>query len=190
MACEKFKNTMDEYIDGILSGEELSEFQGHLSVCNACRQEIEELQSMLSWLKQASHVTPPKDLRESVLAELKEQGRNRRRFFPGFSQAVAAAAVLIMLVVSNLYLLPPSPISDSVPMRAAYQEETGAATPQGDVTIYTQEALDNRQFSEKSELSSGARSNPFPSRLVLNLVLMPLFLFFSLRALLKRKEAS
>ena len=189
MDCEKFKNTIDEYLDGILSGKELSEFQGHLSVCSACRQEVEELQSMLSWLKQASHVTPPNDLRKSVLAELKEQGRNRRRFFPGFSQAIAAA-VLIMLVVGNLYLLLPSPISDSVPMRAAYQEESGAATPAEDAANYTLEASDNRQVNEKNELSTGARRNPFPSRLVLNLVLVPLFLFFFLRALQKSKEAS
>ncbi|MBS3886460.1 MAG: zf-HC2 domain-containing protein [Dethiobacter sp.] len=190
MSCEKFTENMSAYLDGLLSGKELSEFQEHLSVCNRCSQEAEELQSMFSWLKQAGDVAPPKELRKSVLAELKkEQSSKGRRYLPGFSQAVAAAAVLIMLVVGNLSLLPPAPLSDTVPMRATYQEESGAETPPADAIIYTQEAPDNVQFSEKSELNSAAGSEPFPRRLALNLILIPLFLFFSLRVIQKRKEA-
>lgn len=190
MSCEKFRENMAAYLDCLLSDKELCEFQAHLSVCKTCRQEAEELQSMFSWLKQAGDVTPPKDLRESVLAELKlEQGRKVRRFFPGFSQAVAAAVVFIMLVVGNLSLLPTSRVSDAVPMRAAYQEESRAATPPADAAIYTQNLRESEQFSDKSELSSEAERNTSSHRLALNLVLIPLFLFFAMRFQRRRKEA-
>jgi len=195
VSCEKFAEKMDAYLDCLLSDRELAEFQEHLSACTACRQEAAELESMLSWLKQAGAVTPPTDLRKSVLLELKkEQSRKGGRFFPGFSQAVAAAVVLIMLIVVNLSPLPPAPFSDAVPMRATYQEESGAATPPADARIYTQELSDNLQVRENSELSYKAEGDQFPKRLVLNLVLVPLFLFFSLRVISlrviqKRKEA-
>ncbi|MBT9139637.1 MAG: Anti-sigma-W factor RsiW [Dehalococcoidia bacterium] len=190
MSCEKFTKNMGAYLDCVLSGKELSEFQEHLSVCNTCRQEAEELQSMFSWLKQAGELTPPKDLRKSVLAELKkEQGRKGIRSFPGFSYAAPAAVVLIMLVVGNLSLLLPLHVSDAVPMRAAYQQESGTVTPPADAIIYTEDSPDNEQVSEKSELSSEVERNPSPRLLVLNLVLIPLFLFFSLRFQQNRKEA-
>jgi len=108
---------------------------------------------------------------------------------PGFSQAVAAAVVLIMLVAGNLSLLPSSPVSDATPMRATYQEEAGAVTPPADAIIFSQDSQDNLQVSEISEFSSEIERNSFPRRLVLNLVLIPLFLFFFLRYQQKRKVA-
>lgn len=190
MICEGFQDIIDEYLDGVVRGKELQELQQHLSGCSACRQEVEELQSTLSWLKQAGDVVPPAGLRQSVLAELKnDQTRKGRFYFPGLSQVVAAAAVLIVLLAGNIYLLPPAADNDPLPFKAAYEAESGeAAFPEG-ATIFSKEGRAIGQTNEKTETSPVASARPFIGRLILNLVLGPLFLFFVLLILQKRKEA-
>jgi anti-sigma factor RsiW len=211
MTCESIQATMTEYLDGLLDGSEREEFELHLEDCGKCRQEAAELKSTLSWLKQAGDITPPVGLRAAVLSQLHQERHQFRSHRAGFSQAVAAAAVFLMLVAGNVYTVQPSLMKDAVQLRASEVAENYSSAPEADdagVSIMEEMPVQPEEGTQEGENGKVAvsgevktentttvnnfteQSRPFPLRLVLNLILAPLFLLLSGLALKKRKEAT
>lgn len=210
MTCEAVKNMMCEYLDGRLADNEQEMFNGHLSDCSSCREETEELKATLTWLKQADDVAPPQNLRRSVLDQLqKEKSEKQRRVAPGFSHAVAAAALFIMLLAGNIYSVP-SPLakSDSALLRAEEYSLQEEALPDAEMGVLTMDAArvgeDGEVGTSNTFTGSGsaddtaivgvstdraAEQRRYPFRLALNLTAAPLLAVFSFLAVKKRKEA-
>lgn len=65
------------YAVDALPDEEREVFEHHLVVCDACAQEVAELQATASWLGAAYYESPPFSLRGKVLAEI-DQTRQER----------------------------------------------------------------------------------------------------------------
>ncbi|MCR3922496.1 MAG: zf-HC2 domain-containing protein [Firmicutes bacterium] len=224
MICEECKKKMSEYVDGLLNDVDLQEYEGHLHICSHCRHEVEITRAAVLWLQQAEDVTPPPTLRASVLTALQTEKKIRRsRFFPGFTHAVAAAAVFILLVAGNL--LPLSyqarygrQMVGSSNDAITFESKTDSPTldnseglkppsenvqPRGDLGSNGREdiTVDSKQQSETvSEELDGVAKDPVKpklpaflhlfgtQRILLNLILLPIFIFLTRVAVLKRRE--
>ncbi|MFE2182292.1 anti-sigma factor domain-containing protein [Streptomyces sp. NPDC059455] len=58
------------YAVNALSGRELSEFERHLAICDACRQEVGELRETAAKLAVATSLTPPPTMKDDVLRRI------------------------------------------------------------------------------------------------------------------------
>ncbi|MBP8537064.1 anti-sigma factor domain-containing protein [Streptomyces sp. MK37H] len=58
------------YAVNALSGRELSEFERHLAVCDACRQEVRELRETAAKLAVATALAPPPTMKDDVLRRI------------------------------------------------------------------------------------------------------------------------
>jgi predicted anti-sigma-YlaC factor YlaD len=214
MTCELMRDVICEYIDGELESGQIVSIEAHLQHCPACRSEVDELRETLAWVKQAEHVTPPAGLRKAVLETIKKEKSIRisRRFAPGFTQAVAAAAIFIFLVTGNITL---TRMPGTAGMPKGTFELQSAPGIMEESTIMGLESIDTVPPEDSSENRSVAKdagpvvtettgvpvgsygSGAAPrssflirySRVILNAALLPLFAVFAWLAIKRRKVA-
>lgn len=200
MTCEIIRGTMCEYLDGLLEGDQEKQFEQHLTHCIECSEEAKELRNTLSWVKQAGDVNPPSGLRQNVLKQLAQENQPRRRFAPGFSQAVAAAAVFLVLVMGNMIpaqvavtdmnsQIPEYNIKSQAPDMQSTQEVAITGVEDGVEEYNTLESPPETGRSYATDNSGVSRSNR-NYRILLNVTLLPLFLLLSFLAVKKRQEAT
>jgi hypothetical protein len=71
MNCDKYKNAVEEYLDGTISDERLAEFENHTQTCESCRDEFNRCVLMQDVIKDAlSSRTPAERAGTSVVARL------------------------------------------------------------------------------------------------------------------------
>jgi hypothetical protein len=216
MTCELVRDVICEYMDGELESGQVESFEMHLEQCAACRSEVGELRETLAWVKQAEHVTPPAGLRQAVLKRIEEEKsiKRSRRFAPGFTQAVAAAAIFIFLVSGNITLtrLPGSAgmpkgtfeiqSAPSIMEESTVQElESPDAIPPEDSSVIRSASKGSDKVETETtgvlvgsyDPDSGVAPGPSVfikySRVILNAVMLPLFAVFAWLAIKKRKVA-
>jgi hypothetical protein len=68
MQCSEFDLLLSDAIDGVLSGAELTRFQGHTTTCRACGPLFAEAEAGRGWLKGLTEVEPPANLVANILA--------------------------------------------------------------------------------------------------------------------------
>jgi anti-sigma-K factor RskA len=110
------------YAVDALADDERQLFESHLEACEACRQEVAELQATAARLGAAESMTPPAGMRDAVLSQLdhvRQEGPSRRPSLPDVPRirpsrrwarsllapaaAVVAIAVLgLTAIVANL----------------------------------------------------------------------------------------
>jgi len=102
--CEKYKNLIEKYLDGIIADSELAELKTHADTCKPCREEFDRCAVLQDAVRQAFLPrTAAKQAKASVLTRLSAEP-NRRPVFAPFSAAWfggrrAAIAAGIVLVV-------------------------------------------------------------------------------------------
>jgi anti-sigma factor RsiW len=77
------------YAADALSDDERRSFEAHLDECDACAQEVAELQATAAMLGAASFEPPPPSLRDAVLAEI-DQVRQEPPAVPSADERPAA----------------------------------------------------------------------------------------------------
>ncbi len=88
---------VQDYLDQRLDPTDRTDFERHLSGCDACRGEIEALRRLQAELRAAAAVEPAPLDRQAVAARLFGPGRGRRRWLaPALAGAAAAAAALLL----------------------------------------------------------------------------------------------
>ena len=112
---ERWNDTAAAYVLGAMAVAEREEFEAHLSTCEICREEVEELQPAAEALPMASPLmVPPPELKDRIMAEVEreaellgaagagadrpERTRRERRglgWLSGWRLAPVAAALLI-----------------------------------------------------------------------------------------------
>lgn len=205
MTCKEFKEEISAYLDGLLDNNKHSQFLEHISECQNCRQETEELRAALQWLKQAEPVSPPKNLRSLVISRLSaEQKGHKKRYAPGLYQGVAAAAVLIFLMAGNLlpqYFTPsvnedPGMVytADGTIESAEIDKEPAAqamdTAQREDIRLAAEEPPPAAHAEENAVLAADESDGSFINlRNILNLSLIFLFLFLTAWGLKKHREA-
>ena len=133
MTCKQLQENLVDYLDGVLTGDVLAVAETHLSGCEQCREEVQELKQTLAWIKQAEDVTPPVNLRRDVLFQLKQEARKRPHRFPSWlAHATAAAAVFIMLVAGNVALPSTMKLTSEAPPSVMQEETLMLSSPAND----------------------------------------------------------
>jgi Putative zinc-finger len=102
MKCDKTTELLDEYIDDLLSPEQRSLIQAHLSSCESCRQELGALLSLREALRKLPVRPPPAGFAERILRTAKRD--YNRRHMGVFASGAAAAGLLIMLVAGVMQM--------------------------------------------------------------------------------------
>lgn len=216
MTCEQLQQKIVDYLDGVLAEDELTVAETHLSDCEQCRQEVQELKQALAWIKQAEGVTPPPNLRRNVLKQLEREVNKRPRRFPSWlAHTAAAAAVFIVLVAGNVTLpsatklaseAPPSVMQEETLMFGSPADDTVAPEKQGVLRFAESDSIENYDVSGEGDgahisiatsEATGATADiveepakrTLPPRILFNLISVPLFLLLAWLALRKRREA-
>ncbi|WP_052664457.1 anti-sigma factor [Nitriliruptor alkaliphilus] len=103
------------YAVNALPDDERRAFEAHLAACDACTQEVAELQATAARLGAASAVTPPAGLRDAVMAEIADvrqeapsrvpSGPELPRISPSrrwMSSVIAPAAAVVVIAILGL----------------------------------------------------------------------------------------
>lgn len=208
MNCKQARRLMQENLENSLSNPELSALRDHLDACPACCREDEELRAALNFIRRAHPPALPRSLRQCVLQSIRSEKKagRIRGFAPEHHPAVAAAAVFILLLAGNLLL---SVLPASAPVAGAPGQETQMRTmlqdsetqsvppepaaPESGIIENAKQQVD-LQFSgaeQADEATAGEeirQGRPaFAWRLLLNVLLAPLFIFLAWRAVTKGK---
>jgi len=100
MKCEEVQERLSEYIEQVLSQEEKSAFEGHLSTCARCRAESEALAQSIRAVSDLPQVEPPPGFSRKVMARIHEEQKPSfwsRLFFP-LPVKIPIQAVSLLLV--------------------------------------------------------------------------------------------
>jgi anti-sigma-K factor RskA len=140
---ERWNDTAAAYVLGAMAVAEREEFEAHLSTCEICREEVDELQPAAEALPMASPLmVPPPELKDRIMAEVEREAellgaagagadrperterRRRGSWLSGWRLAPVAAALLIagVLVGTSLSGSDQRTISANVDMPGASAE--------------------------------------------------------------------
>ena len=140
---ERWNDTAAAYVLGAMAVVERHEFEAHLSTCEICREEVEELRPAAEALPMASPLmVPPPELKDRIMAEVEREAellgaagagadrpqrterRRRGSWLSGWRLAPVAAVLIIAGVLVGAALSGPDErtISASVDMPGATAE--------------------------------------------------------------------
>lgn len=105
MECERFKELIDHYLDGILPQAEGEALERHLAECGVCREEFDFVRMLASDLGETTLEETPPELTDKILKRL--PGRRFTFLLPwGFSMGEVAitAATLIFAAFFSFFL--------------------------------------------------------------------------------------
>ena len=113
MDCDYAKKLISLYIDNEMDEKERSEFEEHISSCEACRNELNAISETVKLLRSIPQVELPssfkKELHEKLVKVKEEENRNRRRglFFirNSYLKAVStiAAGAFVIFALRGLF---------------------------------------------------------------------------------------
>jgi len=106
MNCREVADLLPLFLDEELAPDEMKEVSNHLSVCSSCRQLLAEFKREQQILRSLPPVAPPPTWRAELLKRVKNQRRPSaiRFFVPRLGSL--AAALLVVLLMTNLYVFP------------------------------------------------------------------------------------
>ncbi|MGF7186218.1 hypothetical protein GGQ84_002312 [Desulfitispora alkaliphila] len=168
MSCEKTKELLSPYIDGVLSEDERLDIEDHLASCVSCQEELEDLQAIINMTKTLPPVEPPLEFRSQLKEKLnREAGKgrtdNKHKYMPVVG--LLAVACLMLFVVATTLNVNPLTMggmgSDSY-NRTAYEsapEDAPRASGQSrmgtfDNMAVEQELIEERGLVNEAETSS------------------------------------
>lgn len=106
MTCEVVRELLSAYLDGETTPEETECIRAHLSVCPACRDELEELRD-LSSVFQLQFEEYPDQLHENILSAVRKgRGKSAQGWFRRYQGVVfgVAAAILVFVLAMPMVL--------------------------------------------------------------------------------------
>jgi ferric-dicitrate binding protein FerR (iron transport regulator) len=171
MSCEKYKNLIEEYLDGTISDSQLAELKTHAGTCESCREEFDRCILMQDVVRQAfSSRTAAERARASLLARLSAEPNRRLRpvrfgaaFLAGKRAAIAAGILLAVglfagFALGRASIVKPAgaPLAAKVPMRVGDIEGTVFVRHEGFDVWQTLEAGSNVYLGDT--FHSAARS--------------------------------
>ena len=126
--CNKYKDLIEQYLDGIITDSQLDELQKHTQICELCREEFEKNILLQKAVKGAfSSTLTTEQAVATVIAKLPEN-ESRRIRITGVHKTwfAAAAGILLAIGLFSGFLLgrktnvgPTTQLADKVPMQVA-----------------------------------------------------------------------
>jgi hypothetical protein len=145
MACTRYINTIQEYVDGTLGSIRRAELELHLEQCDDCRALARDLRRIRDAAASLPPVAPPDGAWLQIAGRLRQEGRVRdiqpaatARRVPA-AWLAAAAALLIAVGGSFYFMLSRTRPVTAPPATAA----TGAASPGNAADQKTVESVQN-----------------------------------------------
>ncbi len=124
--CRKAEELLADKVLGFIEAEQLDELEKHLAQCPKCRREADEYSLAVSALKEEDAVQSVAELSESVLAAVRPPKQNTFRIIKLAVPALAAAAVLLMIVLSPVFFSNDSTDMTTLQVLEAYAEDFDA----------------------------------------------------------------
>jgi anti-sigma factor RsiW len=128
---ERYRDAIQELVDGTLGSLRRVELQQHLDQCPSCRQLADDMRRVRELAQSLDHPAPPDRVWLQVAGRLRQEGRitaaeqrpvHSRRFMP-----LAIAASLLLIVGTSLFLLYPR--ETAAPQDAHATAPSGNAAP-------------------------------------------------------------
>ena len=106
MQCERFRMLINEYIDGMLSESDKTEFEQHMRECDKCAQLCEQTQKTVELLRGLPDLKIPEDIVKGTKGKAAGYQVHKPRFDSKFRKiAVSVAAALVVVCVGTVVLL-------------------------------------------------------------------------------------
>jgi len=110
--CDEIREQISMYIDGELDETQLAEFEEHINSCVECRNELDEIKSIISMCSSIEEEELPDNFREelhSKLLAVKEETMRKNKVVKLHNRYIqiisAAAACLLIVVLTKGFLL-------------------------------------------------------------------------------------
>jgi hypothetical protein len=125
MKCARLKKYMIPYVEGSLPGRLRGPMDAHLSACEPCRRELDELAQTVGVLRQAEYpaAEPAFDLRSRVMAQVAREPV-RKPWWSARLPAYSAAAAGLLIFAVLLTTIKPAFREATQPMKGAEQVAT------------------------------------------------------------------
>lgn len=100
MNCNVVRNLLSAYVDSELSGNQMLAIRSHVSLCDECRVELDQLKAVKTGLSLLAEHQPDPMMAKRIVAKAtsQSQGQLSGRSVLTLAAAAAAAAVLAMVV--------------------------------------------------------------------------------------------
>ena len=138
MAEHRFEDLLGSYLLGELTVEEERELERHLEGCPKCRGELERLRRTHALIQATADVTPPPELKDQVLAQVRGEIPGHSRGWWFWASAAAALLVVAVLGVGLLRGITGDP-SSGVPLQST------ALAPEAGGEVRVEEVGENFQ---------------------------------------------
>ncbi len=178
MQCTQTQSKLDDYIDSALTLDEQYQIAAHLQRCPDCRYDYQQRQQLHQQLKDISVPPLRPEFVARVSASLDAADRNQRRgFVNGFSSAIAAS--LVMVIIVSVILLKPAHdvtlatvhVSPNELQKVSLIFNSPAAVPQATISIELPRNIELAGYPGKRTLSWTTTLQQGNNRLQLPLIL-------------------
>jgi hypothetical protein len=146
MKHDDIRHKLSAYLDGSISGREMTEIETHLKTCRQCSDALRELRKTIEHIKTADEIDPPVWMTQKIMASVRAEAEKKksvfRRYFAPLTIKLPIQAIAVLFVaVTGFYIyqaVGPASRSSKEPARgtAALNE----ASPSGAAQDKTAEA--------------------------------------------------
>lgn len=126
MSCKPYDESIMKYIDGELNDIEQARLMRHVSECEACRSELEDLKNLFDALEKNEELEPPADMQASIMEKVCALDiYNKKLKVKKLAMVCFASTAAITTLILALALVFRNNILDlmlnmGVPVKAAY----------------------------------------------------------------------
>ncbi|NLD46590.1 MAG: hypothetical protein GX660_05250, partial [Clostridiaceae bacterium] len=126
MSCKPYDEFIMKYIDGELNDIEQAKLIQHVSECEACRSEFEDLKNVLGALEKSKELEPPADLQTSIMAKVcaidiyNKKSREKKLMMLYFISTITLTILILSLALIFKNNILDLMLYMEVPVEAAY----------------------------------------------------------------------
>ncbi|HEY9061591.1 MAG TPA: anti-sigma factor [Pseudobacteroides sp.] len=157
--CEDIRELISLYIDGELKGDLLSEFEEHIRSCETCRNELEDVNSVIAMLNDTPEEDLPSNFKDELHEKLLREQTKKESFvsvvLSRYSHVFASAAgLLIIFSIWVVYKNSFVSTNDTVPNVSSiqsYDSNGNEAKENGEIEKFNLADGDKRVYSRFSK---------------------------------------
>ncbi|HOV24964.1 MAG TPA: zf-HC2 domain-containing protein [Pseudobacteroides sp.] len=166
--CEDIRELISEYIDGDMSGDLLSEFEEHISSCEDCRNELNDVKSIIAMLNDTPDEDLPLNFKDELHERLLEEKAKKKNVISlviaKYSHVFASAAGLLIIFTiwmvynNNIGLKEGSPNVNSIQSYESNEYSTNEFSKDGSLDFGNSEFQSNMKTflnNDKSQADVG-----------------------------------
>ena len=148
---------LPDFVNNMLSGDELTMVNEHLATCSDCRREVEELKSLMSGLQHEITAAPSPQYWSSVLPRIHEriERKQEQRLPEWLVQFALPISAVVVLIVGIVHLKLPANDNDFAEVQAIAKQLTADELRQAAETVTTP-GFQESSSEEKDESASAS----------------------------------